>query len=164
MNIYRFQPDSNFLKQGFFMEDENKNKIMEAIHVKQSIFTASEFKFVNNRTGKEETHKVGKTGTWESSGLFPLLSIKSSFKFDDKDIWKLIHEKGIKIESKIAISSIGMEYDIIKEGKVIGSATTAHLGIIPTPYVYDVLAEDDYLEDVFLIVFAIARTDQVLYS
>ena len=82
---YFFRPDKKFLKQGFYMEDENKKIIYEAKMTKWSLFGAMKFDFINHVSNKSSEHDVGKTITSEESGLFEAFSTNSRFKFDKKN-------------------------------------------------------------------------------
>lgn len=164
---YFFQPEKKILKQGFFMQDENNNIIYEAKMLKQPLLGAMVFEFINHKTNLNEEHKVGHTITSEQSGLFEMFSVKSSFKYDGKNIWDYLHEKGIRIKSSISNKGIGMIYEITFEGKemaIIESASANGGKIITNPYFYNVTTSEEYLDLAFLTTFAIARTDQTFYN
>jgi len=166
-NTYLFQPDKNFFKQGFFMVDENQNVVYEAKVIKQSLIGAIQFEFVNHLSNKTEEHKVGHTITSEQSGMFGMFSTKSHFKFDGKNIWDYLHEKGIRIESHLASGKLGMTYNITLEGKEMATITmTSPKGgsIITSRYCFDVTTSKENLDLAFLVTFAIARTEQVAYN
>ena len=166
-NTYLFQPDKKFLKQGFFMVDENQNVVYEAKVIKQSLIGAIQFEFVNHISNKTEEHKVGHTITSEQSGMFGMFSTKSHFKYDGKNIWDYLHEKGIRIESHLANGKLGMTYNITLEGKEMATITmTSPKGtsIITSRYCFDVTTSKENLDLAFLVTFAIARTEQVTYN
>ena len=165
---YYFQPDKKFMKQGFMMFDENKETVYEAKVIKQTFFTATPFEFVNHITQKTEEHKVGHTVTTEQSGMFEMFSTKSYFKFDGKKIWDYLHEEGIRIDSHLSGQKIGMVYNITLKGKEIATiATSAGNGsksILTNGFCYEVTTDEENLDIVFLVTFALARTDQVFYN
>ena len=65
---YKFLPEKKVLKQGFYLTDENEKIVYEAKMLKQPLFGAMEFEFVNHITNKTTPHKVGKTVTSQISG------------------------------------------------------------------------------------------------
>lgn len=164
---YLFQPEKKFLKQGFFMADENDNVVFEAKMLKQPLIGSMQFNFINRITNKEEEHKVGQTITTTQSGMIGAFSTKSHFKFDGKNIWDYLHEKGIRIDSHLIQGKLGMTYDITLEGKemaTITSTTPKGKSVITSSHYYDVTTSDENLDLAFLVTFAIARTEQAFYS
>lgn len=164
---YLLKPALKTFKQGFFLEDENNNTVYEAKMTKFSLFGASPFEFTNYITGKKEEHKVGKTVTTEESGPAGFFSTQSSFKYDDSKIWDYLHKKGIRINSTLSGNKIGMTYDISFEGNpiaTIATSTPKGKSLITTNLYYDVTCDEKDLDLVFLVAFAIAKTDQTFYN
>ena len=161
---YLFQPDKKFMKQGFFMTDENENVVYEAKVLKQSLIGAIHFEFTNNLTKKTEEHKVGHTVT-TSTSVFGMdaLSSRSRFKFDGKDIWDYLHEIGVRIDSGFSNGKLGMTYNVSLKGVQIAtmkSTTPKGKSILTNPYYYDVTTEEENLDLAFLAAFAFARTPE----
>lgn len=165
---YFFHPEKKILKQGFLMEDEDKKLVYEAKVLKQPLFGAMQFNFINHITNKEEEHKVGHTITSEESGILSFFSTKSYFKFDGRNIWDYLHEKGIRINTGVASKKIGMSYDITLEGKEIATiemtSPNGGKGIITGDHWFNVTTEEENIDLSFLTTFAIARTEQVFYN
>lgn len=166
---YLFQPEKKVLKQGSVMTDEGGNVVYEAKMLKQPLFGAMEFEFVNHVTGKTEAHKVGKTVTVETStnGFTNPLATKSRFKLDGQNIWDALHETGIRIDSNFSGNKLGMTYTVTLKGQPFATVATSTPGgksLITSQHVYDVTTDAEDLDLVFLVTFAIARTDQVFYS
>ena len=169
MNKYLLKPKTGTMKQAFFLEDENGNVIYEGKMTKFSLFGASPFVFVNHVTNKSEEHKVGKTVTIEQGGndLISFMSKRSYFKYDDKKIWDYLHDLGIRIDSKVSTSKIGMTYEVSFEGKplaTIASSSPKGKSIITTDMYYDVTCEEKDLDLAFLVAFSIAKTEQTFYD
>ena len=136
---------------------------------KFSLFGASPFEFINHVTNKSEEHKVGKTVTIEQGGndLISFMSKRSYFKYDDKKIWDYLHDLGIRIDSKVSTSKIGMTYEVSFEGKPLATIASSSLkgkSIITTDMYYDVTCEEKDLDLAFLVAFSIAKTEQTFYD
>ena len=168
-NKYLLKPTLKTIKQGFCLEDETGNIVYDAKMLKFKLFGASPFEFTNFITGKKEEHTVGKTITFEESGngIIDIMSRKSYFKYDGNKIWDYLHELGIRVESNLSKGKLGMTYDITFEGKpfaTIASSSPKGKSIITTDMYYDIICEENDLDLAFLVAFAIAKTDQVLYN
>ena len=168
-NKYLLKPVLNTVKQSFYLEDENGETVYEGKMMKFSLLGASPFEFINHITNKTEEHKVGKTITSEQGGggLLTLMSKKSSFKFDGRNIWDYLHDQGIRIDSGIAGNKLGMSYDVtFKEDPIATVANSSPKGksFITTDLYYDVICEEKDLDVVFLVAFAIAKTEQTFYN
>ena len=164
---YLLKPVLGTIKEGFTLEDEGNNVVYSCKMTKFSLFGASPFEFNNYVTGNHEEHKVGKTITSEESGLVGALSVKSSFKYDDKKIWDYLHEKGIRINSVPSSNKLGMTYEVSFEGKplaTIASSSPKGKSFITTGNYFDVECDDKDLDLAFLVAFSIAKTNQLLYD
>lgn len=165
---YLFQPEKKFLKQGFFMTDENNNVVYEAKMLKQPLIGSMQFEFINHITNKVEEHKVGQTITIESgSGMLESFSTKSYFKYDNSKIWDYLHEVGIRIDSHLIDRKLGMTYDVTLKGNPMASITmtTPHgKSVIASRYYFNVTTSEENLDLAFLVTFAIARTEQLFYN
>ena len=169
MAEFKLKPVLKTVKQSFYMEDENGGLVYEGNMTKFSLLFASPYEFVNHVTNKTEVHKVGKTITSESGngGLISALSKRSRFKFDGKDIGDYLHDLGIRIDSRISGSKIGMTYDVTFKGEpiaTIATSTPKGKSIVTTDFYYDVTCEEKDLDLVFLTGFAIAKTEQTFYN
>ena len=168
-NKYLLKPVMKTIKQSFYLEDENGNKVYEANMTKFTLFGAAPYDFVNKLTNRIEQHKVGKTITAEEGGLgiISALSKRSHFKFGGKNIWDVLHDQGIRIESGIAGNKLGMSYDVTLRGEHIATVANSSpkgKSIITTDMFYDVFCEEKDLDMAFLVAFSIAKTDQTFYN
>ena len=167
MNKYFLKPTLKTIKQGTALEDENGKVACEAKMLKFKLFGPSPFEFTNNITNTKEEHKIGKTITQSESGPAEFFSVKSSFKYDGKNIWDYLHDKGIRIKSAIQSGKLGMTYDVSFEGNQIATITSSSpkgKSLITTDLYYDISCEEKDLDLVFLVAFAIARTEQMYYD
>ena len=168
-NKYMFKPVLKTAKQAFYLEDENGNSVYEGKMTKFSLLGPSPFEFVNHVTGKTEEHKVGKTVTVEqgNGGLLSMLSKRSYFKYDGQKIWDYLHDQGIRIESGVSGTKLGMSYDVTFKGAplcTIANSSPKGKSIFTTDLYYDVICEEKDLDLVFLVAFSIAKTDQTIYN
>ncbi len=167
---YFFTIDKKFFKQGYVMYDENKEKMYEAKMLKWTLFRPFVFQFINHKTSDSVEHKVGHTLTIqeENGGIMDMFSTKSSFKFDGKDIWDYLHDKGVRINSQIMSGSIGMTYTVTYKGIDVATISMASPSgkkrIIVSDFSFNIETEDEYLDLAFLCAFAFARTSQVFYD
>ena len=164
---YLLKPILKTIKEGFTLEDEDGTLVCECRMVKFSLFKAAPYEFINHITNKKEEHKVGKTVTMEESGLAGFFSTSSYFKYDGVKIWDYLHDKGIRIESNSSSSKIGMTYLVTFQGNQIASISTSSpkgKSFITTDKYYDVTCEEKDLDLVFLVAFALAKTNQVFYN
>ena len=168
-NKYLLKPVLKTVKQAFYLEDESGKTIYEGKMTKFKFFTASPFEFINHITNTTEIHKVGKTVSLEQGGndMISFMSKKSYFKYDGKNIWDYLHDKGIRIESTLSVNKVGMSYTVSLEGKEIAKISTSSpkgKSLISTDLYYDVTCEEKDLDLVFLTAFSIAKTDQTFYD
>lgn len=168
-NNYFLKPALKTVKQAFFLEDESGKVVYEGKMLKFSLLGASPFEFTNRVTGKTEEHKIGKTVTVEqgNGGIVSMLSKKSYFKYDGQKIWDYLHDLGVRIDSKLSGNKLGMTYEVSFEGKELATiATSSPKGksLITTNLYYDVTCEEKDLDLVFLVAFAIAKTEQTFYN
>ncbi len=168
--IYYFHPDKNVTNRGYVLDDEiedhDKKVLYEAKVLKKSFFSGTTVGFMNYTNNKYEEHKVGVVVTSKQDNVFEKYSPKSSFKFDGKDIWAHLIELGIKIDSAVAANKIGTVYSINYNGTVIGTISTSVAsggGNITSNFTYQIVTHEANFDLVFLVAFAIAKTEQFFY-
>lgn len=93
------------MSQSFRMENENNQPICEANLVKFKIFTACPYEFVNHVSTTTTAHKVGKTISVEQGAAGLSMATASYFKFDGKNCFDILEEKGysFKLLAKLDI-------------------------------------------------------------
>lgn len=169
MNKYFFQPEKKVMKQGFFMTDENQETVYEAKVLKQPLLGAADVEFINHLTGKNEEHKVGHVVTIEeeNNGFINLMSKKSYFKYDGKNIWDHLHDEGVRIETGLADGKLGMSYAVTLKGNDMAKISMSSPGgtsILASQFWLEVETEAEDLDLAFLTAYAIARTEQIFYN
>jgi len=141
---YLLQPEKKAWKQGYFLSDENGSIVYEAKVLKQSILGSQTVEFINHLTNKSEQHKIGAVVTMQNGtgGMLDMFSTRSHFKIDGKKVWDYLHEQGVRIDSGLSGSKLGMSYTVT----------------------LDVITTEDHLDIAFLAAFGIAKTEQTFYN
>ena len=164
-----FLTDLGTAKGGCRIEDEAGNVVYEARNVKFSLVADSKFEFIDHALGRTAEHLVGKTATTSSSAIWAL-DDHSTFTVDGKDVWKLLHENGIRIET--GIKGLKWAYNIYRGSDLIAFAVMTGknaraekgaLSKIPVPGFFRITTSEENLDAIFLALFAIGRTDMNFY-
>ena len=154
------------------MDDKDRNLLYEAPMTKQAMVGDRTFTFTNHVTGETREHAVGHTFTQTYNDEF--FSVSSSFKFDGKDIWDLIHGQGVYIKTDLTSKFPKLTYYVAQNGKYLATIETSgqwvheedaeqHSVNIPVGrYYYRVWSNTEDLDLLFLIVFAISETEQTM--
>jgi len=169
---YYVSYDGQMLRPGYIVEDKARNVVYEGKMDKNAIVGARKFTFTDNRTGKTVEHEVGHTVTQSFND--ELFSAKSSFKFDGRNVWDVLHERGIRIQTSLLSKFPNQVYTIGRNGKFIATVETSgkyvheedaaeHKVNLPIGRdYYRVWTNETDLEDLFLTVFAISETEQMV--
>ena len=167
-----FLTDLGTAKGGCHIEDRDGGVLYEAKCRKFSLTADSAFDFIDSAAGSTKTHLVGKTATTSSDAVWAL-DDHSTFTLDSKDIWKKLHENGIRIET--GLKGVKFAYAIYRDGEEIAFAVMAGknprgeeekgvLNKIPFPGFFRITTKEENLDAIFLTLFAIGRTDMAIYS
>ena len=164
--------DGKALKPGYIVEDANRKVLFEGKMTKQALVGARTFEFNNHMTGSVKEHQVGHTTTQTYNDEF--FSATSWFKFDGKNIWNLLHERGIRIITDMHSRFPNLIYNISKDGKAFAVIETSskyvhedeeaqHKIKIPVGrYYYRFWTNSTDFENLFLTIFAISETEQTV--
>ena len=164
--------DGKSLKPGYILEDADRTVLFEGKMTKQALIGAREFEFDNHVTGSVKTHAVGHTMTQTYNDEF--FSAKSWFKFDGKNIWDALHERGIRLSTNLMSKFPNLAYDVLKDGVPFAIIETSgkyvhedeaaeHKVNIPVGrYFYRIWTNSEDLDLLFLTVFAISETEQAV--
>lgn len=164
--------DGNTLKPGYILEDADRNILFEGKMTKQALIGARTFEFTDHTTGKVTQHEVGHTTSQTFNNEF--FSMSSWFKFDGKNVWDLLHESGLRMVTNIASKFPNLIYEVSKNSEPYALIETSgryvhedeaaeHAVNIPVGmYYYRIWTETEDIETVFLTVFAISETEQVI--
>ena len=165
MNTYVLQPDKNILKQGLLLKDEEGSVVYEAKVLKQPLFGASEVEFINHISGISEKHSVTKTLTKEVNDLFneEVYVAKSYFKFDGTNIWDYLFSKNIQIQA-MRHGMLGATFQISVNGQYVGNVKVGSSdgvkGLLAAASGHQVECDEVNLDTVFLVAYAISKTDK----
>lgn len=164
--------DGKNLKPGYILEDAERRRLFDGTMTKQALVGARSFTFTNHLTGSVKEHAVGHTTTQTYND--ELFSAKSYFKFDGKNIWDVLHERGIRLSTNLTSKFPNLRYDVIKDGKAFAIIETSSkyvhedeaaehkLNIPVGRYYYRIWTDSDDLDLLFLTIFAISETEQAV--
>ncbi|MBO4356276.1 MAG: DUF3592 domain-containing protein [Clostridia bacterium] len=165
--------DGKSLKPGYLVEDRSRALVYEAPMTKNSLVGNRIFTFTNHVTGRTQEHEVGHTVKQEYSG--EMFTESSYFKFDGKNIWDCIHEKGIRVSTDLFAKLPKVGYTVSLNGQFFATIETSskyvheedekeHTVAVPVgKYYYRCwTSEPEQLDLLFLTVFAISETDQTI--
>ena len=169
-----FLTDTGTVKGTCHIEDKNRRILYEARCNKFSPLAETEYEFVDHVLGTRRTHLVGGTATTSSDGLF-VSDNHSTFNLDGADIWKLLHNNGISIRT--GLNGIKWNYSIARDGveiaKVITTSRYVHeedeeahklLSKVPVAGFFRIRTREENLDAIFMTLFAIGRTDMMIYN
>lgn len=167
---YYVSYDGQMLKPGYIVEDGARNVVYEGKMEKNALVGSRHFVFTDRRSGITEEHEVGHTLTQSFND--EMFSAKSSFKFDGKNVWDVLHERGIRIQTSLTSKFPNFVYTIGRNGRFMATVETSgkyvheedaaehKLNIPVGRYYYRVWTNETDLADLFLTVFAISETEQ----
>lgn len=167
---YYFRFDGHSLKPGYIIEDADRKFLFEGKMTKQALIGACTYEFHNHVNGAVESHAVGHTMTQTYNDEF--FSAKSWFKFDGKNIWDVIHERGVRISTGLFSKFPNTVYDVARNGAPFAKVETCGVYVhedeaaqhkinIPTGHMYyRFWTNSNDFETLFLTIFAISETEQ----
>ena len=167
-----FLTDLGTAKGTCHIEDAARDRLYEAVCDQFSLLGDSLYTFVDHEHGRETAYSVGKTDTTSSNGLF-VLDNHSTFTLDGRDVWKQLHKNGIRIET--GLDGLRWAYTIYRDdveiARVVNTNKKVHeedaggiLTKVPFPGFFRIWTREKDLDAIFLTVFAIGRTDMMLYD
>jgi hypothetical protein len=169
---YYCRHDGSTFKPGYILEDAARKVLFEGKMTKQALVGARIFEFADRTTGKVEEHEVGHTTTQSYNDEF--FSAKSWFKFDGRNVWDVLHERGLRMTADISSKFPNLTYEVSRDGKAFAKIETSgrfvhedeaaeHKVNIPVGrYFYRVWTNSSDLETLFLTIFAISETEQTV--
>lgn len=164
--------DGSTLKPGYTVEDKNRKVVYEMTMTKQALVGARTFEFRNKLTGRTQEHAVGHTTTVSYNN--EIFSQTSWFSIDGKNVWDVLHEQGVRIDTDIASKFPKMIYTMSQNGRFFATIETSSMYIheedeaqhkIRIPYgkwYYRCWTNEQNLDLLFLTVFAISETEQTV--
>ena len=169
---YYCRYDGVTLKPGYILEDAAREVLFEGKMTKQALIGARTFEFNNHTNGAVTEHEVGHTvtQTYNDNGW----SASSWFKFDGKNVWDLLHEKGLRLQTNMRSKFPNFTYEISKNGQAFALIETSgkyvhedeaaeHKVNVPIGrFYYRVWTNTRDFETLFLTIFAISETEQMV--
>ena len=169
-----FLTDQGTVKGGCHIEDADRSVLYEAVCTKFSLVADSEYDFIDHTLSRRTPHLVGKTVTTTSDAIWALDS-HSTFTLDGVDVWKQLHSNGIRIQT--GLNGLKWAYAIYRDDVHIADVVAANKNVheedeaakgvlakVPFPGFYRIRTYEEDLDAVFLTIFAIGRTDMMVYS
>ena len=169
---YYCRYDGVMLKPGYILEDAARKVLFEGKMTRQALVGARTFEFSNHVTGGVTEHEVGHTMTqsYNDNGW----SAKSWFKFDGKNVWDVLHDKGIRLQTNMRSKFPNFTYEVSKDGQAFAILETSgkyvhedeaaehSLNVPVGRYYYRVWTNTRDFETLFLTIFAISETEQAV--
>jgi hypothetical protein len=154
------------------MEDGDRNLLFEAVCDKFSLVGDSLYTFVDREHGTQKQYSMGKTLTQSSDGMFALDN-HSSFTLDGREVWKQLHKNGIRIET--GLDGLKWAYTLYRDeeeiARIVSTGRKVHeedaggvLSKMPVPGFFRIWTREKNLDAIFMVAFAIGRTDMMLYN
>ena len=169
---YYCRHDGSLLKPGYILEDAARSVLFEGKMLKNNPVGPRTFEFTDHTNGYTARHEVGHTVTQSFNNEF--FSVKSWFKFDGKNVWDLLHERGFRMMTDMHSRFPNLGYDVALNGRPFARIETssqyvheedeaAHALSVPAgKYYYRIWTDSADLESLFLIVFAVSETEQTV--
>ena len=164
--------DGNNLKPGYIVEDAARAVLFEGTMTKNAIVGPRIFTFTDHTTGSVKTHEVGHVTTSTYNDNY--FASSSSFKFDGKDIWDLLHERGLRLSTDIRSKFPSIAYDVARNGRPFARIEACsrfvheedevqHKVLIPMgKYNYRFWTDSADFETLFLTLFAVSESEQTM--
>lgn len=169
---YYFRWDGHSLKPGYVLEDADRKMLFEGKMLKNALVGARTFAFTDCTTGKVSEHEVGHTMTQTENDS--MLAARSSFKFDGENIWDLLHERGLHINTSLLSRFPNLVYQVSKDGTAFAQIESTGMYVheddaqqhtinVPTGRMYyRCWTVSNDFETLFLTMFAISETEQTV--
>ena len=168
-----FLSDLGTVKIGHHIEDKNRKVLYEAKMTRFTLFGAYKFDFIDHEHGTTVPHTVGHAETSQWSSI--LIDGHSTFDFDGVDVWKVLKNNGITIESSYTAGEatlIGMKFRVFRDGNEIALAEMTSqypheddaaehkmMSKIPVEGFFRIWTREQNLDLVFLTIMAFTRTE-----
>lgn len=165
-----FLTDMGTPKYGHRIEDGARRVLYEAKMTKFTLTTPYGFDFIDHEHGTVTPHLVGHEEETDWGGGI-LLDNHYTFELDGVDVWKHLKENGIGAETERMDGSIWPRYRVTRDGAEIATIESssqyvheedaaAHsvMNKIAAPGFYRIWTREEYLDAVFAVAMAFART------
>ena len=164
--------DGNNLKPGYIIEDAARAVLFEGTMTKNALVGARTFTFTDHTTGSVKEHEVGHIVTESFNDEY--FSASSSFKFDGKNIWDVLHERGLRLSTDLRSRFPNISYDVSRNGRpfarieacskyVHEDEEAQHKLVLPIGrYYYRFWTDSSDFETLFLTIFAVSESEQTI--
>ena len=169
---YYCRHDGVTLKPGYILEDAARRILFEGKMTRQALVGARTFEFSNHVNGGVTEHEVGHTTTqtYDNNGW----TAKSWFKFDGKNVWDELHDRGIRLQTDMRSKFPNFIYEVSRDGQAFAILETSgkyvhedeaaehKLNVPMGRYYYRVWTNSRDFDTLFLTIFAISETEQTV--
>ncbi len=158
-------------KYGHHIEDQNRKVLYEAKMIRYTMLSPYSFDFIDHEHGRTVEHLIGHEESVEWDTL--LIDNHCTFTFDGEDIWNHLKRNGIRIEPEFMDGKLLWPcWRIYRGNKEIAYAESSSVyvheedeeersrvsSLLPVPGFYRIDTSEEYLDLVFVIMTAFART------
>lgn len=162
--------DGKALKPGYIIEDKDRKVLFEAKMLKNNPVGPLIYEFTDHTTGSSEEHEVGHVTTETFNNEF--FSVSSWFKFEGRNIWDVLHDKGLRFTTDLRSKFPYVFYDVTRNGAPFARIESSsiyvheedeaqHKVVVPYgKYYYRIWTDTRDLETLFLAIFAVSETEQ----
>ncbi len=169
---YYFRFDGNALKPGYLLEDADRNILFEGKMLKNNLVGPRTFEFSDHTNGFTQEHEVGHTTTTSYNNEF--FSVSSWFKFDGKNIWDILHDRGLRLNTDMHSKFPYLIYLVTRDGVPFARFETSSIYVhedeeaqhkLVIPYgrmYYRCWTGTDDIETLFLTMFAVSESEQTV--
>ena len=117
-------------------------------------------------------HEVGHIVTESFNDEY--FSASSSFKFDGKNIWDVLHERGLRLSTDLRSRFPNISYDVSRNGRPFARIESCskyvhedeeaqHKLVLPIGrYYYRFWTDSSDFETLFLTIFAVSESEQTI--
>ncbi|MCQ2770291.1 MAG: hypothetical protein MJ236_00620, partial [Clostridia bacterium] len=161
------------LNQSYVMKDRYDNEVFKADCEGITIVKATDFNFVNVRTGSSKARKIGHTVTSSIGGDASIFAnISSSFKIDGENCWDFLKNMGYGFN--FSLNGLKSHYEVYHQGVNVGSIEIAGtevmnkkyegnaLAKLPTNGIFRISCQPSEVEGFFYICFCITKTEPTI--
>ena len=150
-------------------QKEDRTTVYEAVCQKMTLIGDTPYLFCDRIAGTEEKKMISHTKTLSTQIRGFDIGLKSSFTVDKEPVWNMLQEQGYGFHLYAKLQGVG--YEVTWQGQQVGVIKQAGtgamnpkyenspMGKIPAKGIYSITCEEEHIPAIFMLCFAVARTD-----